>query len=464
MLIWKTSSLNINIASVRYRCLLPLHYLELHGYQSCIYADNNEIQCQGKSDIVIFVKSFSPHDLCLAKQLHQASVPVILDICDNIFIEDYIFQDINVTPQQIFKEMSKLASAIVTTGEPLKNVIEAEVGTSTPVFIIPDGNETLEDVKRSFDFIKWERWVKLGIYNPKLFLQIIINNVKYRIASYAKKTYNYLRKRFSSNYFKIYFWRKKIAKLNGQFRRMVKKILRIETSNQELNYPENNLLLNNLSPVPSYCEILQESNQLISKSEQQSEASLALTKNVALTEEIPKIIWFGNHGANYGNFGMLNILDIADHLIKISQEIKFKLLVVSNNYEKYCQHILPLPFPTEYVKWDPLNIYKYISQSNLTIIPNSKTPFSICKSANRAVLSLSLGVPVIATKTPALDIFNECIICDEWERGLKAYLTDQQLVNTHVETAKSIIKSNYSGEAIANQWANVLNQVSGNVV
>ena len=52
------------------------------------------------------------------------------------------------------------------------------------------------------------------------------------------------------------------------------------------------------------------------------------------------IIWFGNHGAAYGNFGMLNLLDIVEPLIKVSKEINFRLLVVSNNYKKYCKYII----------------------------------------------------------------------------------------------------------------------------
>ena len=95
----------------------------------------------------------------------------------------------------------------------------------------------------------------------------------------------------------------------------------------------------------------------------------------------------------------------------------------------------------------------------MTIIPNSKSDFSICKSANRAVLSLSLGVPVVATKTPALIPFEECTIIDNWEQGLREYLTNKELANSHIKKAQSTIQKNYSGEAIANQWINVLNQV-----
>ncbi|MBW4644620.1 MAG: glycosyltransferase [Goleter apudmare HA4340-LM2] len=470
MLIWKTNDLNINIASVRYRCLLPLQYLELIGYNSCVYAKNEQIKFHNKSDIIIFVKSFSAHDLDLAQKANKAGMPIILDICDNIFLEEYASPNTQHLPvSQIFQQMSQMASAVVTTGVTLKSFIQTEIGASIPIFVIPDGNETLADVKQAFFFVKWQRWIKLAIYRPISLLTIIKATFKSKLFVYKKKSYAWLHKKLLIKYFNISLLKKKIPKLRGRIGRIVKYLLRIEPpvkvlSNQNVNYLENNQGSNPPFPLTVAVCTPEQKQELNKNTDQLVQLPILNLNAASIGGETKRIIWFGNHGASYGNFGMLNILDIAEHLIKLSHEINFTLLVVSNNYEKYCQHIFPLPFKTDYISWNPFNIYEYISQSNVTIVPNSKSPFSICKSANRAVLSLSLGVPVVATKTPALEIFNDCIIYDEWASGLRAYLSDRQLVQTHVETAKSIIESNYSGEAIANQWANVINQVIGKTV
>jgi glycosyltransferase involved in cell wall biosynthesis len=469
MLIWKTNDLNINIASVRYRCLLPLRYLELIDYKSCVYSKNDRLKFQSKSDIIIFVKSFTAHDLDLAQQANQAGVPIILDICDNIFLEEYISPESqNLPPSQIFKQMSQIASAIVTTGVTLKGFIQAEIGTSIPIFVIPDGNETLTDVKQAFLFVKWQRWLKLAIYRPISLLAIIQITGKSKLFADQRKSYAWLRKNLIIKYFNIHLFKKKIFKLRGRISRIVKYLLRIQPpveilTNQNLNYLENNPESNPPLPLTIAVSIPESKPELNKNTDELAQLTI-FNPNTASTGETKRIIWFGNHGASYGNFGMLNILDVAEPLIKLSHEIDFTLLVVSNNYEKYRQHILPLPFNTDYITWNPFDIYQYISQSHVTIVPNSKSDFSICKSANRAVLSLSLGVPVVATKTPALEIFNDCIICDEWESGLRAYLSDRQIVNQHLNVAQSIIENNYSGKAIANQWANALNQVVSNRV
>jgi hypothetical protein len=461
MLIWKASSLNINLASLRYRCLIPLHYLELYGYQSCIYSDCKQIKLKdNKSDILIFVKSFKCEDLELAKKAHELGLPVILDICDNIFIEKYTTRMDNI-PSENFKEMSKVASAIVTTGIVLENVIRAEIGESIPIFIIPDGNETLEDVKQAMNFIRWGRWVKIAIYRPISFLLAIKIVFPAKFISLCKQLYPSI----------IHFHKKNISEIKVRLHRLFKSLLRIEggeraLTEKEFNISEKQRTLNAISTVTFYPERKDIKQQWTDKSNQLSRHSTksSINTKVSVKQDVKRIIWFGHHGANYGNFGMLNILDIAEHLIKINKEIKFTLLVVSNNYEKYSKYILPLPFSTEYIDWDPINIYKHISESDVTIVPNSKTPFSIGKSANRTVLSLSLGIPVVATETPALKSFQNCIMCDEWERGLRLYLTDSHLVNKHIELAQSIIKQNYSGDAIATQWKNVINQFNRKAV
>ncbi|MBW4613063.1 MAG: glycosyltransferase [Desmonostoc vinosum HA7617-LM4] len=434
-----------------------MHYLESLGYKSCIYSLSDVIQFQDKSDVIIFVKSFQSSDLQLAKQAQKAGIPIILDLCDNILIEEYTTPKMDISPAEIFKEMSKIASAIVTTGMALKNVIEAEIGNSIPIFIIPDGNETLEDVQRAITFIKWQRWLKLAAYRPTSVLLYIKFLLHAKFNALSKKSNVWQKK-----YLAIHHWRKKISKVRAKFSRLVKYLLRIDV-NDDVTVINQTELDNAHLPVAVFVANQEKNQQLISKSHSILEHS-GLSQNLVVPENSKRIIWFGHHGARYGNFGMLNILDIAEHLIKLSQEINFTLFVVSNSYEKYCQHILPLPFPTQYINWNPFQIYEYIAQSDVTIVPNSKTPFSICKSANRTVMSLSLGVPVVATKTPALEVLQDCIICDDWEEGLRSYLSDRQLVNSHIETAQSIIKHNYSGEAIAAQWANVINQVTRNVV
>ena len=191
MLIWKTNSLDVNIASVRYRCLLPLRYLKLQGYKSLILYGSQKIpfNLSQKYDAIIFVKSFTSYDLSLARQANQARIPIILDICDNLFIDEYAPKADN-KPSDFFKQMSVYASAIITTGEALKNVIDREKLQPIPVFMIPDGNETLADVEGAILLIRrWKKWIKIANFEPFYCYKQIRNKLQKIINHYINNSF-----------------------------------------------------------------------------------------------------------------------------------------------------------------------------------------------------------------------------------------------------------------------------------
>ncbi|PSB04124.1 glycosyltransferase [Merismopedia glauca] len=455
MLIWKSQSDNIRVASNRYRCLFPVKYLKKIGYRSLIYSGKDRIHFYLKPDAIIFVKSFTPHDLNLAQTASQLGIPIILDICDNILADDYGFQS-TIKPQEFFIEMSQLASVIVTTGEALKIAIENKLNISTPILIIPDGNETI------LDFDEYNLMIKANIYWKRI---IYIFDPHFLVEK-TQGTYKKFSQKISKstiNKFKLA--RKTLKKIINKFKFKIKKIyfylnkspledaIAYEVSGQDTI----------ISAEPTTQDLIPDCSveqplgfKLVSAS--QPETSNFQIDPQESHQQLKQIIWFGNHGVKPG-IGMLALLNIKDDLWEISQQVNFCLHIVSDNYEKYCQYIKPLPFPTRYTPWDFFVSRECISQSDVTIIPTSVDPFNVCKSANRAVLSLSLGVPVVATKTPALIPFQDCSILDDWKSGILSYLTNPELVDRHIAKAQEIISQDYSGEAIARQWADAINLV-----
>ena len=358
ILIWKIKSNNLTRASFRYRCLLPLHYLTSLGYRSIIYSNKDVVNFTPNTIAIIFVKTFGNRDLETAYQAQRLGIPVFFDLCDNIFFKNYPSTAV-VHPRDVFKQIAKISSALVTTGEELQKTIEHQILEAKPVIVIQDGVERKADTAAFRQIVKQKK--SLNIFSKIL--------VKF-------------------------------------------KTLPILNTKSKVNNPNT----------------------------------------------VKQIIWFGKHG-NPPNLGMLGIKEIAESLTKLSKSFSFQLLVVSNNYEKYRQHILPLPFKTSYAEWTTTNIYDYIKQSSLTVIPSSTDNFNICKSPNRAILSLSLGIPVVATKTPALDPFKDCVLFEDWETNIQAYLTNPHLVGKHIDRAQEIINQNYSGEVVAQKWASVIENV-----
>ena len=155
----KLKTLNVNVASLRYRCLLPLRYLKQRQIASCVFSDASAIEFTSHVQAIIFVKSFREEDVALCEQAYQLGVPILLDLCDNILIDEYA-ADADYVPAHNFQRMLPMAAAVVTTGSALQAEVEAairQLNLALPVVVIPDGNETLSDIEFSFQTTRWQR-------------------------------------------------------------------------------------------------------------------------------------------------------------------------------------------------------------------------------------------------------------------------------------------------------------------
>lgn len=441
MLIWKTQALDPTIASVRYRCIFPARALEERGVASLVYGRRYHLPLHQNLKAIIFVKSFTNEDVQACQAASRLGIPIILDLCDNIFIDDY-GQGITqaYSPRTNFLKMAKWAAAIVTTGPALKQIIEQhiEVEANCPVRVIPDGCETLADVEYALQVNIWRRWLTLLRDWPYFLLLEFISYVTGITQRLSARVINGLRQ-----------VKNHLIDVIGIKRGPAPTIDAKNQQSDNINQARNRAI--DLS--------------LTTEGSQHQDNSLTVESNPGLISQelrdssVKTILWFGHHGSPYSQSGIVNILALSKAIENISKMIPLCLLVVSNSYSKYLNLIAPLPFDTAYLEWHPTQVYHHISNSDLVILPNSKTPFAWSKSANRAVLSLSVGVPVVATFIPAMEPFRDCMLFDNWENNLRQYLGQPEVVEEHLQKAQAIIKENYSSEAIAAQWFDLIHSI-----
>ena len=153
---------------------------------------------------------------------------------------------------------------------------------------------------------------------------------------------------------------------------------------------------------------------------------------------------------------MLDLLEIKDSLELIASEMDVKLVVISDNFDKYVQHIKPLKFKSEYIAWSPTVVEQEFARASVVVIPNPLETFSICKSANRATLALKHGVPVVATTTPALLPLADCIVLDDFERGLRTYLTDKRKTKADIRRGQKLIQVLFGQPQTLIEWNHVI--------
>ena len=407
---WKIASPNASLASVRYRAILPLLALQEAGIGHRLITEPMPAVLNGLAMLVI-VKSFTPDDIHLAEQAAARGIPVVFDLCDNVFIESYR-GGAGSSPAAILQTMLPYLSMLVVTTEPLAEAVRATLGDSVPLRVIPDGLESLDLFHRAAAVIaplkrsQCSRWLMSAARYARTLpqRQLRLKTLRSLIARAARQLRSMLHWRF---------WAKRAYRIFDNLRRRV--------------------------------------NQRDSKTAAPTPAPRARHT----------VLWFGNHGAPHARFGMLDLLDVRQDLERVAKDFSIELLVISNHRDKFDKHIAPFNLPTRYIEWSAGAVEEALRTAALVLVPNSNDPFSVCKSANRSVLALSRGVPVVATPTPALDGLADCIECKGFESGMRRYLSSPADRAAHLATAAVRIEALFGARAIAQAWTQVIQHATG---
>lgn len=175
-----------------------------------------------------------------------------------------------------------------------------------------------------------------------------------------------------------------------------------------------------------------------------------------LPEDTARVIWFGRHGSFHSEFGMGLLKPVIGELERAHRDRPIELVVISNNRVRFDALTHGVKIFTRYESWSNERVFFELSRADLFVMPSAADPFSVCKSANRAVLSLANNVPVVATYLEALEPLRDVIMLDDWRAGIDAYLFDQHLAREHLRRAQPILAEQFSIESIGRQWSLIL--------
>lgn len=411
---WKVSALAPQVASVRYRALLPVLALEQRGVECRVFSDQHCIELD-ELDALVIVKGLSLEDCELAQRAFAKRVPIVLDLCDNIFVSGYGQSAIEYrpTPSDTFATMARHASTIVVSTEPLAELVRLHCERQHGIFVIPDGVESSAQLQEINARLRTDRLRQ----NSRAFQTVgrrLLRSI-YRLQDFGWMAWDPVVKHCS--------------RIVG--REAAAKAWRA-------------LLRTRLHPI-------------LSRNARRPASTGSIRPVESSTASAPlKILWFGIHGAEHANFGMLDLLLIQTDLEQIAREMDVELVVISNNREKFERYIQPLKIRTHYLDWTASVMNQQLQSAAVVVIPNSLDSFSLCKSANRTVLALSAGVPVVATLTPALRDLSGCIKTGSFLDGMRWYLSDTQRASQDVRQGQAVIQQAFGSERISSFWLDVL--------
>lgn len=419
---WKVTTLGLNVASVRYRALIPMLALSRQGVQSRVFRSADEGNLDGL-DAVVFVKSFTAEDLFLAQRAKARGIPVVLDLCDNVFVPGYGGLIIGVP--QVFLAMGALAQTIVVTTQPLEREVRERL-PNVRIAVIPD-----------------------GIESPAL---VPYGTSAFEDALAAERTAG--RKTFGRR------WSNVRARMReegvGVVPRIGLQLFRRTVAAARARGPAR-LRSAALGAVRRLRTGI--ASRLRPPVESASAATGAVPEAGTVRGTTKRLLWFGNHGAPYARFGMLDLLEMREALEALAREMDVELIVVSDNRAKYEEAIRPLAIRSQYVQWSQRAVDHWMALADVVLLPNSGDAFSVCKSANRTVLALSRGVPVVGTATPALEPLLPFIETGDALQGLRRYLSDPASGAADAAAGSAVARRVFGDVAIAGAWKAILTQL-----
>ncbi|MEM6554344.1 MAG: hypothetical protein AAF642_00605 [Pseudomonadota bacterium] len=434
---WLVASNDYNVASARYRAIYPSLALKDRGYVNRIFWKPQQLlSALDQFDAVIVVKRLDPALIDIVASATEQGKLVFLDLCDNILSRDYR-NTLHARNQMVFEAIAPHLSGIVTTGTALASQICCETGfPSEKVFIVEDCVETPKLMDRG-----QKAFQKRAKAQPQE-----ISKQKH----VAHRTGHYVREVLSQ-----------LGRVDGQGRLTAPPKNDTNASTSALvgrakalgkrvfltfRYPRRSILI--------VRESLRERDTLNNMPDS-PETDLFEQPGKQKRKNI--VLWFGNHGGPHSDFGMLTLLKFANELRAAAKKTTFTLVVVSNNLSKYKSFIARLGLRTKYVEWSPTAVPHYLSIAKVCVIPTGNDEFSIAKSANRHILALSHGVPVVASPLPSTKPLSKFITSTRISNGISEYLTNTEKRIEDVNKAKYVIEQSFTIECIGEKWEAVLN-------
>jgi hypothetical protein len=170
-----------------------------------------------------------------------------------------------------------------------------------------------------------------------------------------------------------------------------------------------------------------------------------------------RLLWFGNAGSTSPRFGIVDLAEILPDLERLHRRLPLSLTVVTNSKEAYQRLVAHRGVPTRYVRWRYSTFPTVLRQADICLLPVTINPFTVCKTSNRAVTSLLLGTPIIASGLPSYEELAPYVLFGD--TNIERYGKDCDLRAGHVQAGQNYIRTRFAPEVIVQQWIRVFEAV-----
>ncbi|MDX2235642.1 MAG: glycosyltransferase [Hyphomonadaceae bacterium] len=473
---WLLQSGGYNLASNRYRCFHIAYGLGARGHENRFFEAPTDAELSDL-DVLIIIKRLDSAALAAAAAARKFGVPVVYDLCDDVTSRGYRADGLELGRISL-AGLGAVVDTVTTTGPELAARLRPLLPAHLPIVLIPDVSETPDLLAASRPL--WKEPVRTDSREPRRsFGARLLWAVRHPRRT-MRVVSNRLEMIFSRAVYVIthpeWAWRRTAKAMHGLstgvvgrtagrlayisrhpdwlLRRIHHRVMSVPLLAKVwfvLRHPRASLrsIRRKLAREPLPAEI-----------GKQAVGQTSMTAPGPPPEKSPRrVLWFGNAGAPNSNSGMLSLLPAIAALRAVHAEAPIELVIVSNDRERYEALRGVLGVPSRFCVWSNTAVHEELTQSDVALLTTGDDDFSLVKSANRAVLALSAGVPVVASPSPALDALKHCVATD-YKAGLRRYLTDAAAAAADVAAAQAVIATTYALDPVVNLWEGALQAAS----
>lgn len=165
-----------------------------------------------------------------------------------------------------------------------------------------------------------------------------------------------------------------------------------------------------------------------------------------------RIVWFGNSGETSPPFGLVDLGAIVGELAVLHSRRRLVLTVVTDSKPAVDLHLGDAPFPVAYVPWRARTFASRAGPNHVCVLPVTANPLTECKSNNRLITSLMLGVPVVAGRIPSYEELGDWALFEDWAQNVERYAENPDLRRAHVGGGQRHIETTYTPGRVVAQW------------
>lgn len=170
-----------------------------------------------------------------------------------------------------------------------------------------------------------------------------------------------------------------------------------------------------------------------------------------------RLCWFGHHGDVAPPFGLIDLERLLPTLAEVHAEAPLQLTVITGSKKRFEERIAARArLPVQFRQWRRETFRRLLVQHDACVLPIGDNPFTRCKTANRPLLALHAGIPVVADPLPSYQPLAPYLRLGEFGAALRELARDPAAQREATRAGQAWVRAEWTPRRVVAQWSSWL--------